>query len=128
MIIFPGLIGSVARAGKTVVVPPAPLNLQISLDFSVTWQEEEPVTDFSPINGFMGSRTYDLRALGSGTENIFVNINNFNFSAFLSDSTITGNSTNIQLFVSYNNFGSDSAQITISCSGGDSIILNVSGQ
>lgn len=123
----PALLGTVA-VKKTATPPPAALTLQISLDYGVTWQDG-PVTDFSPYVSGGGPRSYDIRALGTGTENINVSSTNGNFFASLSSSTITGNDPlNTQLFVTYNGFGFENATITVASTapGGDSVILYVS--
>jgi hypothetical protein len=109
--------------------PSAVLDLQISLDFGSSYQDG-PATDFTPINDGMGARSYDLRALGVGTEGISAISSNPLFVANLGDSDIIGNNpVNTTLFVAYNSPSpSESSIITISCSGGDSVILNVTGQ
>lgn len=123
--ISPALLGTVAS--KKTAAPPAPLQLQISLDFGATWQDG-PATDFNPY--FSGSnKSYDLRALGTGTENISVNTTNGNFFVSLSNSSIVGNDPlPLQLFVTYNGFGAESATITVTSSapGGDSLVISVS--
>jgi hypothetical protein len=108
--------------------PSAVLDLQISLDFGSSWQDG-PVTDFTPINEGMGSHSYDLRALGTGTKGISVSSSNPVFPVSLSDSNITGGGTQVTLFVAYSSTSAfDSAIITVTLSDGDTVVLNVTGQ
>ena len=123
MIIFPGLIGAVAISKSSVAVPR--LDLQISTDYAASWQDG-PVNDYSYFAGT--TKSYDIRAVGIGTESIDISNSNGNFAATLSSYSITGNAfSNIQLYVNYSGFGSESSTITIysQAAGGDSITLNV---
>lgn len=117
------LLGTVAT--KRTVAPPSSLTLQISLDYGASWQNS-PVTDYSPYFSF-STKSYDLRALGTGTEGISVVSSNFNFAANLSNSTIVGGDPlNVQLYVNYNGVGGESATITVTLTGGATLLLYVS--
>lgn len=134
MIIFPGLIGSISAAGKTVVA--SPLNLQIKNTADSTYVDG-PVGPYTltAIDPNFGSSVYfDIRALGTGTETLtLTNTNNFNtggsFLAFLSTNTIIGGGSSIFLTITYKQIGfspPDSATITVN-GVGDSVVVYVTG-
>lgn len=136
MIIFPGVIGAVAASGKGAVAPPAPLNLQVSTD-NIAYSEGKPfpLDATMPQFTFVGqTRTFYVKALGTGTENINVStFSPFNYSISPSSFSLSGGGvqsfmvtlTSAPFFdssetisITSTTSGGDSAEISISCSTG----------
>jgi hypothetical protein len=114
--------GSVRTLPMTGSGASAALNLQANIGGFGGYQES--ITDFDM---FFVPRSYNIRALGTGTEGItiFSNTNGM-FFASLSDSSITGGGLDVIMSVSYSGFGSASTQITVRATGGDTIVFNIS--
>lgn len=132
MILFPGLIGSISAAGKTAVAP-TPLNLQISLD-NFNWQEGNPFPlDNTSPNYFNGeTRTYYVRAIGTGTENITISFPFVSFAFFISGNppTISGGQT-ITFNITRSGFGAGSPEtvrVQSNAVGGDKCELTVQAE
>lgn len=121
MIIFPGLIGSIARAGKTAVAPPAgPLVLgsasSINLNSFQTYGES--------YISVIGTGTEILTVTKTGDEDLMPN---FSVSSSpTSGGSVSGGNT-ITIMVTYIGFGSSaSANIQVSLSGGSMQTILVS--
>ncbi len=127
MIIFPGLIGSVAAAGKTVVAPPAPLTYSIigstSIDNSSGIYGNPPPSTIT--------NTLTLTAIGTGTETVTINLIDYSsgviqcsFNQFtqVNSTTITGGGS-VSFYFKVNDtgflFSPVSADLTMSGSGGN---------
>lgn len=119
MIIFPGLIGSIAASGKTVVTPPAsPLILGT------------PSNTFISLNSFQTSGQSFISVTGTGTETLTVtNGDPMNFSVISSPTngaSVSGGNT-ITITVTYIGFvNPTSTSINVSLSGGSSTVIGVS--
>jgi hypothetical protein len=133
MIIFPGLIGSVAASGKGSVSPPSSslLNLQVSKD-GFTWEEGNPfaLDATFPIYTFAGeSKTYYIRAIGTTTEEINITSFSIEFTVSPSFMTLTGGDT-ASFTVTLNNTpffeSSETIRAQSATSGGDYADITIS--
>lgn len=139
MIIFPGLIGSIARAGKTVVVPPAPLTYTAAVSSPLIIDNRSFAGGTPPIS--TRTTSFTVNATGTGTETLTINLIDYSsgrikasfnpiinfFDSPLLSRSVTGGSVITVYVAFYEDGGSfvvQSADLYMNGSGGNSSTPN----